>query len=156
MSYDIAVASLVGGITGIISLLILDRNWYRRETFKVDRDFDKKSNDIKLKKMARDLGLDKKAILSNTPPISSFSGGGLETLRSLAPLLQKLAPEQIQDLIEGVTGVGTADSGEGSLGGLDGIDGLIDFATKNPEIVKGFLGGLKGGTQAQNELPSQV
>jgi len=154
MSYDIAMASLVGGLTGIISLLILDRNWYRRENFKVGRDLTKSKNQLEIQKMRRDLGLDKKS--NPIAPLASPPTGGIDMLRSLAPLLQSLAPEQIQDLIEGVTGVATPEGSEGGIGGLDGIDGLIDFATKNPEIVKSFLGGVKGGSQKEGELPSQV
>ncbi|MBE3113075.1 MAG: hypothetical protein IMZ49_00450 [Actinobacteria bacterium] len=154
MEIDFALASLVGGITGLIGLMLLDRNWYRRENFKVGRDLTKSKNQLEIQKMRRDLGLDKKSnpiVSPNVPP-----SGGIDMLRSLAPLLQSLAPEQIQDLIEGVTGMATPESVEGGIGGLDGIDGLIEFATKNPEIVKSFLGGVKGGAQKQDEYPSQV
>lgn len=154
MEIDFALASLIGGITGLIGLMLLDRNWYRRENFKVGRDLTKATNQLQIQKMRKELGLDKKSIPSaSSPPISS---GGLD-LKSLLPILQTLAPEQLQDIIEGVTGAETAEGGEGGLGGLNGLDGLIDFATKNPEIVKGFLSGLgKGGTQNQDNIPSQL
>lgn len=151
MELDFALASLIGGITGLIGLMLLDRNWYRRENFKISRDLTKSKNQLEIQKMRKELGLGKNAIPSSSPSNSD----GLN-LKSLLPILQTLAPEQIQDIIEGVTGAETAEGVEGGLGGLNGIDGLIDFASKNPEIVKGFLGGLKGGTQKTDEYPSQV
>lgn len=151
MEIDFALASLVGGITGLIGLMLLDRNWYRRENFKVERDLTKATNQLQIQKMRRELGLDKKS----TPAISPPSSGGLD-LKSLLPILQALAPEQIQDIIGNLTGAETAEGLEGGLGGLDGIDGLIEFASKNPEIVKSFLGGVKGGAQKQDDFPSQV
>jgi hypothetical protein len=152
MEIDFALASLIGGITGLIGLMLLDRNWYRRENFKVGRDLTKATNQLQIQKMRKELGLDKKSnpIVSPTP-----ISGGLD-LKSLLPILQTLAPEQIQDIIEGVTGAETAEGVEGGLGGLNGIEGLIDFATKNPEIVKSFLGGVKGGAQKTDDFPSQV
>jgi hypothetical protein len=151
MEIDFALASLVGGITGLIGLMLLDRNWYRRENFKISRDLTKSKNQLEIQKMRKELGLGKNAIPSPSP-----SSDGLN-LKSLLPILQTLAPEQIQDILGGITGAETAESDGEGLGGLNGIEGLIDFATKNPEIVKSFLGGVKSGAQKESsEFPSQV
>jgi hypothetical protein len=50
---------------------------------------------------------------------------------------------------------------EGGGGGEEspsGIDSLVDFVTKNPEIVRGFMDklGAKGGSQSQDQIPSQL
>jgi hypothetical protein len=125
-----ALASAIGGAFGIVSLLILDRNWFRRERFKLERDTLRAENNIRMKKMAKDLGVDKKGgspISANSPTSSSF-----DTLKSLAPLLQKLAPEDVQDLLGLVTGQETSESGD--LGSM-----IAEFASKNPALVEGFL-----------------
>jgi hypothetical protein len=152
MAYDLALASVAGGVTGIIGLMLLDRNWFRREEFKIDRDFRKKEIDLKLKKLARDLGLDKKVVTPAQTAIPNIQNSTMDTLKTFAPLLSKLAPEQIQDLLDRFLPGGGGGEFEDEVGGgiPEGLGGLLEFASKNPALVDGFLKGLGGEPNTNN------
>ena len=145
MDESFIVVSVITTFGGICALLLMDRNWFRRERFKLERDTLKQENNIRMKKMARDLGLDVK----KTPPPSNSPAPpfpGLD-LGVLLPLLGKLAPEQVQDLIGVLAGKsGEDDDTQEGMGLPGGLDGLLDFARENPAIVQGFLKGIKGGS----------
>lgn len=151
--------SVISGIFGLIGLQLLTHNWFRKERFKVETYNLKRQNDLQLKKMAKDLGL---SLGKSTPQNNINAPGPLDNIGNLLTLAKGLSPEQLQGIIGIVTGQGggnieTGDVIEESEGGLEGVDGLVDFATKNPEIVKSFLGGLKNGPQGQqNNTGSQV
>ena len=73
----------------------------------------------------------------------------MDTLKTFAPLLSKLAPEQIQDLLDRFLPEPEGDYIDGEGGGLGGggLNSLIEFASKNPALVDGFLKGLGGEQQ---------
>ena len=130
------VVSVISGVFGILGLLILDRNWFRREHFKFEMGVEKQKADLNFKKMRKDLGLDVKGpAFQPTAPTS--------LLGNAAPLLElakNLNPDQlgmIVDLLGG--GGGREEEPEGLPGG---IDGLLEFAAKNPDLVQGFLKGM--------------
>lgn len=139
MDESFIVVSVITTMGGICGLLLLDRNWFRRERFKLERDTLKQENNLRFKKMARDMGLHK------TPPSSEqISGPQPGGIASFLPLLSKLAPEQISDIVGVLSGKQEADeAAPDDSGGLPaGLDGLLEFASKNPELVKGFLSGM--------------
>jgi hypothetical protein len=136
------VVSVISGIFGIIGLLMINRFWFVKERFKFDMDFRKKEADLNFKKMRRDLGLDSKPVV---PPAFQSSSSPLENIAPLLSLAKNLTPETIENLQGLLGGLGGGDTGGGSEEpGISGIDGLLDFANKNPEIVKGFMSGLQG------------
>lgn len=143
MDEAFVVVSVISGIFGIIGLLILDRNWFRRERFKFNMDSDKKEQTLRFKKMARDLGLDVK-----TPPFRGTAPGPLGPLSgigSLIELAKGLSPEVRGELIDRfLLGRSTEESSEEETSpGLFEI--LKDFAVKNPDLVKGLLDGITKG-----------
>ena len=144
--------SVISGVFGIVGLLILDRNWFRRENFKMQANFTKQEYSLRMKKMAKDLGL---ASSSQKSSSNIESSSPLQTIGSLAPLLKSLAPEQISDLVGVLTGKpapeGASDE-EGPESPLGGIDGLLEFATKNPQLVQGFLDGLSKKGEGGQDL----
>ena len=77
------------------------------------------------------------------------SAGGIV---SLAPLLKNLDGDQISALADMFLG-GSRGGGEEYSEGGGTIDMLLDFAEKNPEVVKGLLEGItkgvKGGVEKQ-------
>jgi hypothetical protein len=130
------VVSVISGLFGIMGLLILDRNWFRRERFKFEQDTLKKQNSLQFKKMARELGLDAKSAPPNYR--ASAPTSLLENAGPLLNLAKNLNPDQIAAVADILGGGTEAPESEG----LGGIEGLIEFATKNPDLVQGFLGGL--------------
>ena len=146
------VVSVISGIFGIIGLLMINRFWFVKERFKFDMDFRKKEADLNFKKMRRDLGLDSKPVV---PPAFQNPSSPLENIAPLLSLAKNLTPETIENLQGLLGGLGGGDTGGGSDEGpgISGIDGLLEFANKNPEIVKGFMSGLQnkktgGGSNA--------
>jgi hypothetical protein len=136
------VVSVISGIFGIIGLLMINRFWFIKERFKFDMDTRKKEADLNFKKMRRDLGLDSKP---NVPPaFQTSSSSPLENIAPLLSLAKNLTPETIENLQGLLGGLSGGDTGGGSEeGGISGIDSLLDFANKNPEIVKGFMSGIQ-------------
>lgn len=105
--------------------------------------------------MARELGLDKKPISPPEISVPQPSPPLTETIRGLLPLLSKFAPEQLEALIDNFLPM------EGEGGGEEprsGIDGIVDFISKNPSVVQGFMDklGAKGGSQDKDNVPSQL
>jgi len=136
----LVILGLMSSIITLIGIELINHNWFKREIFKTSQALDRKSNDLKLKKMARELGLDKKAVTPaevTTPASTSMA----DTLKMLAPFLAKLAPEQIQDMI----GQFIPAAEEAPEFGTGGIDGLMDFLSNNPAIVQGFVESLTKG-----------
>ena len=76
--------------------------------------------------------------------------GTLGGVASLAPLLRNLDGDQIAALADTFLGGGR---GGGEEEGGGSMDMLLDFAEKNPEVVKGLLEGItkgvKGGAEKQ-------
>lgn len=126
--------SIISGIFGLLGLELLSHNWFKKERFRFETYNLKKQNDLQLKKMARDMGI------SSTPPPHRSTAAG-DNIGGLLEIAKNLPPDSlgaIADIIQGRLGGG---EGEGELL-PEGMEGLIDFAVKNPDIVKGFMGGL--------------
>jgi hypothetical protein len=136
------IVSIISGLFGIIGLMILDRNWFRRERFKFDQDTQKKEMTLRFKKMSRDLGLDTKL-----PPYQPSASNPSDVISGLLPLLKNINPDQLGAIADILGGQEAEGGGEG--GGIE--QGIIDFATKNPEMVKNFLEGLKNKSAGGNE-----
>lgn len=133
MDESFVIVSVISGIFGILGLELLTHNWFRKERFKFETQSLKKRQDLELKKLARDMGI-------GTPSLPRQAAG--DNVGSLLEIAKGLQPDQlgaIADIIQGQVG-----SGEGMP---EGLDGLLEFAMKNPDLVKGFLGGVnKGGS----------
>lgn len=142
------IVSIISGIFGILGLELISHNWFKKERFKFEVFNLKKRQDLELKKMARDMGLDSTS--SSRKSGTASLQGGPDGIGSLLELAKGLSPEQfdtIADIIQGRLGGG---EGDGQIV-PEGIDGLLDFAMKNPDIVKGFLSGAKEGKGGGHE-----
>jgi hypothetical protein len=128
------VVSVISGIFGILGLELISHNWFKKERFKFEVFNLKKRQDLELKKMARDMGLDYKISSRNTQQ----AGDGVGSLLDIAKNLPPESLGAIADIIQGRLGGG---EGEGSVM-PEGLEGLAEFAMKNPDIVKSFIGGL--------------
>jgi hypothetical protein len=135
------VVSVITSLFGILGLLILDRNWFRRERFKFEQDTQKKEYALRFKKMARDMGLDSKVV---TPPYRNPAASPLDNIAPLLGLAKNMNPDQLASIAE-ILGGGGGGGDEAPEGLPGGLDGLLEFATKNPDLVKGFLEGITKG-----------
>lgn len=130
------------GIVMLIGQVILmgmwNANWFKRENFKIQKTTLLAQNKLQLRKLERDLGLTKaKDIIPADKPST------MQTISNLAPLLSKLNPDTIDMLADKFLGNSAAEIGAG--GGGDVTDMLMNFATKNPEMVQDILGGITEG-----------
>jgi hypothetical protein len=140
MDEAFVLVSIISGIFGLIGLELISHNWFKKERFKFEVFNLKKRQDLELKKMARDMGL------SSTPPPHTKSTAAGDNISSLLDMAKGLSPEalsSIADIIQGRLGGG---EGEGEIV-PEGMEGLIDFAVKNPDIVKSFMGGMSKGKE---------
>jgi hypothetical protein len=126
------VVTVISSLFGILGLLILDRNWFRRERFKFDMDLQKQTASLNFKKMRRDLGLDQKI-----PPFRNPQASVGDIAGGLLPLLKNINPDQLGAIADILGGQGESET----EGGGGQFDGLLDFAAKNPDLIKGFLKG---------------
>jgi hypothetical protein len=131
----------------LITILILDRNWFKRERFKVDMNFSKKKNDLEFKKLARDLGLQN--VRELPAPQEKTRGAGLAAA-VLPELLKNMDPDTLANIATNLIGTYAGGGGEETGGGGIG-DILGDLIANNPEIVQSFLGGLKSGKENKVE-----
>jgi len=132
--------SVISGIFGLLALELMSHNWFKKERFKFEVFNLRKQNDLQLKKMARDMGL------QSTPPHTKSTAAGSDNIGGLLELAKGLNPDQlgtIADIIQGRLGGG---EGEGEVI-PEGLEGLVDFAIKNPDIVKGFISGANKGKE---------
>lgn len=143
MDDAIVLSTIIGSVFSLIGLLILDRNWFRRERFKFDQDIQKKEQTLRYKKLARDLGLD-----SKMPPFQKPASTPTDLVGGLLPLLKNINPDQLGAIADILGGHEEEGGGEGG-GGIE--EGIIDFAKNNPEMVKNFLEGLGKKTAGGNE-----
>jgi hypothetical protein len=141
------LVTVISSIAGLIGIELLNHNWFRREHFKVETNFEKKSNDLKLKKLARELGVSSQ----KAPPEPPERGTGANLLTAILPeLIKNIEPDTLANiatnLIGNYGGAGVEDEGGG--GGIGNLIG--DFIEDNPKIIAGFLEGVKGGKKTDN------
>jgi len=118
---------------------LVNHNWFKKETFKLRRDFTKKKFLFDLKKEEKDLGFTSK---SGGADVKTPVQSNLGNLAGLLPLLNKLEPEQIQDLISTFT-----EGGEGGEGGL--LESILDKIP--PEAIQSLLQGITKGQKENQE-----
>jgi len=121
---ELIVVSVISTIGALIGLIYLDKSFYRRLQWK--QDYEKEM--LRLKK--RESRKDKKLAATINTKAPSTKG---DTIKGL---IGALGNDGVQELISRFGGGDETDEDFGD------IDGLINFASKNPELVQGFLKGL--------------
>jgi len=123
----------------IILMQMWQNGWFKKENFKMQKSMVMAENKLKIRKLEREMGL--------TPGKEpKEKRGTFDTIKDLAPLLKNLNPDQIGALFDKFTGGGTEEYEEGDV-----EDMLMDYAVKNPEVVKEFLAGLTEGKESTKE-----
>lgn len=130
--------SVISGLFGLVGLELLTHNWFRKERFKLEAYNMKKQNELQLKKMAKELGLTMGK--SSVPePIQSNN----MISQFLPEIIKNLEPEQLSALADRF--IPENEEGGGST------DGLIDWALKNPDVLKGIVQGFSGAKKENTE-----
>lgn len=154
--------SIISGLFGIVGLELLTHNWFRKERFKIEAYNLKKQNDLQLKKMAKELGLD----TGKKVPVEIGGGGALGNIGGLLEGARALGitDRQIRDIVstflnkDAPEDMIEEEEGPGNSGILGGALGEFLESDTGRGLIKGLSQGLKNGTQKENstEPPSQV
>jgi len=120
----------------IILLQMWNANWFKKENFKMQRDTVKAENRIKLKKMERELGLTK----------GKSASSEIKDENSILDLLKGIDKDKIGDIL------GMLQEGESEGGSA--ITDIINNLP--PEVIEGFLSGLKNGKKQETGFKAQV
>jgi len=119
---DIALisVSIIGIIGAIITTQLWQMNWFKRENFKIQKSNVMSQNKIKLRKLERDLGLNKD---KNVQPVEQ---------KGILDLVKGMDRDKIEGILELLqNNEGSGEEGSGSI--LDQIP---------PELIQGFLQGI--------------
>lgn len=131
----------------IILMQMWQNGWFKKENFKIQKSLVMAENKLKMRKLEKDMGFTpSKKIIPEEQPST------LNTISSLLPLLKGLDPDQLGDLVDRFVS-GGGESEEGAVRG-DPLNMLMDYATRNPEMIEGLIKGLGEGREKQNQ--SQV
>ncbi len=132
----------------IILMQMWQNGWFRKENFKIQKSLVMAQNKLKMRKLEKEMGLNpSKKIVEDTAP------GAVDAISGLLPLLKNLDPDQVGALVDRFVG-GSEEGGEGAPKG-DPISMLMDYATRNPEMVQGLIEGL-GVKNAEKAQITQV
>jgi len=138
------IAMSLISLAGMILLFTLNNSqWFKKENFKIQKSNVMAENRLNLRKLEKDLGLKHGKAAPEEKGILDKIGG----LADLLPLLKNLDQDQISGLIDKFIGGG---SGGEDYDEEDGVGMLMDFAGKNPDVVKGLLEGITKGSGGQN------
>jgi len=117
------VTSLIG-LAGIFLFNLMNNsNWFKRENFKIQKSNIMAENKIKLKKLAREVGVDYQK------PKDIPTGNILDTLKNLDM-------DKIQGILDLLGNKEELDEDETPT------DKLIKMVTENPQIINKVLGGI--------------
>ena len=119
---DIALisVSIIGIIGAIITTQLWQMNWFKRENFKIQKSNVMSQNKIKLRKLERDLGLNKD---KNVQPVEQ---------KGILDLVKGMDRDKIEGILE------LLQNNEGS--GEEGTGSILDQIP--PELIQGFLQGI--------------
>lgn len=135
----------------IILMQMWQNGWFKKENFKIQKSLVMAENKLKMRKLEKEMGL--KPTKKLIPEEKTV--GALDTISSLLPLLKGLDPDQLDGIVDHF--IGDGERGEEGVAG-DPISMLMGYAKRNPEMVDGVIGFLKGlgvGNEEQ-QIQSQV
>ena len=151
MDESIVVVTIISGLFGILGLELMTHNWFKKERFKLESYNLKKQNELQLKKMAKELGLDYK---TKTTQDHQEKGSSNPLLSAVLPkLIENLPPETLTELADRFLG----GSGESESPPSSDIGSIIeDLVINHPDLVKGFLEGIRGGSSGSQERKNEI
>jgi len=135
MEGELIVVTIISSIFGLCGLLILDRNWFRRENFKIAKSNTLAMNKLQLEKMRKELGLQKQ------PKVDQPQVGGGD-LGGLMGIAQSLGKDKVLDLVERFL---PEDSGGSDEGEDSEIAKILKYVP--PEVIQNALKGVMGSKE---------
>jgi hypothetical protein len=133
MEGELIVVTIISSIFGLCGLLILDRNWFRRENFKIAKKNTEAYNKLQIEKMRRELGLTK------TPTAATAAPGGMNDLLGMAKGLGK---DKVLDLIDKFMPDEESDEDQESD---DTVSKILKYVP--PEVIQNALKGVMGSKE---------
>jgi len=131
----------------IILMQMWQNGWFKKENFKIQKSLVMAENKLKMRKLEKEMGLK-----PSTKIVPEEQTSTLGTISTLLPLLKNLDPDQLGDLVDRFVG---GEREEGAATG-DPLNMLIDYATRNPEMLEGLLKGLGAGKNEQSQSQYQM
>lgn len=125
MEGELIAVSFISSIFMLVGIMLLNRNWFQKERFKLEKSNLQAQNRIQIKRMEKELGL-----TPSRQPKEAPTGNILD-------LIKNLDRDKIENILELLGG------GEGETEGEAPTDTLIRMVNENPEIISKFLGGVK-------------
>lgn len=132
MEGELIIVSVISIFGAVIILLFNQRFWIQKWNMKY------KFEKYKLSQRKKNL----------PAPKSPEPASALGNIASLIPLIKNLTPEQIEMFTSFIGGEPAAGEFEES----SGVGGILEFAEKNPELVRSFLEGLGRNLGTQKPL----
>lgn len=130
MEGELIIVSIISLAGAIMISTLYNRNWFKRENFKINIAAEK----LKLKKLAKDLDI---------APVKTGTDKGI------IELLSNLDKDKIANILDMLQG---GSDTEVENEGIENV--LLDFASKNPELVKNLIGGLgAAGSNSSDKIP---
>ena len=124
MEGELIVVTIISSIFGLIGLLILDRNWFRRENFKIAKSNTQAMNKLQIEKMRKELGLTNQPTQAAAP------------VNDLLGIAKGLGKDKIIDLVQNLLPDEGEDEEESEIGKI------LKYVP--PEVIQGALKGLTG------------
>lgn len=137
MEGELIVVTFVSSIFGLCGLMLLDRNWFRRENFKIQKSNTLAMNKLQLEKMRKELGLQKQPTA-----VRNEGGGSSGDLGGLLGIAQSLGKDKVLDLVEKFL---PEDSGGSDEGEDSEIAKILKYVP--PEVIQNALKGVMGSKE---------
>ena len=139
------IAVSIISLAGMILLFTLNNStWFKKENWKMQKKTIMDENRIKMKRLEKELGLKAGSTTAYQEPKSTMDLAG-----DILPVLKNLSGDQIQGLADKFLNPEEPpyDAPESDI-----TTTLLEYATKNPEMVKGLLEGFTKGKNEQTDI----
>ena len=133
MDSTLIAVAIISGVFGIISIQLIQYNYFKKKRFDFKISQAKKLDTIKLQQVRKEMGISKNAKITEYVPEES---GVIDMIKNIDMDKIKGALSMLQ---------GDDDEEPPALGGIAG------FIEENPELVNNILSGLKDSKHKDNE-----
>ena len=134
MDSTLIAVAIISGVFGIISIQLIQYNYFKKKRFDFKISQAKKLDTIKLQQVRKEMGISKNAKITEYVPEES---GVIDMIKNID-----------MDKIKGALSMLQGDDDDGDSPALGGIAGFIE---ENPELVNNILSGLKDSKHKDSE-----
>lgn len=134
MEGELIIVSFISLAGMVLMYTINNANWFKRENFKMQRTNILAENRLKLKKLAKELDVTiGNPIKEEKGILDSIKGLDKDKIAGILGMLQ--GSEDLEDTPEGIEGA------------------IMNFASKNPELVNKFISGFGSAKKEGGQIP---